>query len=75
MAFVIPEAMGKGTASALYDTLLAKARAENLSRLAVLASVFSRSFLLKRGWKIDEEVMKDYDGFQYHLSSMSLTIG
>ena len=33
MAFVLPAEMGKGTARALYDTLLAKAHAESLPRL------------------------------------------
>jgi putative acetyltransferase len=75
MAFVIPEVMGKGTAGALYDTLLAKARTENLPRLTVLASVFSRGFLIKRGWQVDSEGMQDYDGHSYHLSQMSLPLG
>lgn len=74
MAFVVPEVQGKGTASALYDTLLAKARAENLQRLTVLATVYSRGFLLKRGWTVDAEGMKDYDGFSYLLSDMSLDL-
>ena len=73
MAFVIPEVMGKGTAGALYDALLAKARTEGLTRLTVLASAWSRGFLLKRGWQIDEAGMKEFDGFLYHLSSMSLS--
>lgn len=72
MAFVLPEAMGRGTAGALYDTLLAKARAKGLPRLTVLASVFSRGFLLKRGWRIDAEGLEEIDGFSYHLSRMSL---
>jgi putative acetyltransferase len=75
MAFVIPEVMGNGTAGALYDTLLAKAQAENLNRLTVLASVFSRGFLIKRGWQVDSEGMREYDGHSYHLSRMSLALG
>jgi putative acetyltransferase len=75
MAFVIPEVMGKGTAAALYDTLLQKAQAEGLPRLTVLASVYSRSFLLKRGWVIEGEGMKQLDGQQYHLTDLSLTLG
>lgn len=74
MAFVIPEVMGKGTAAALYDVLLAKAQTERLPRLTVLASAYSRSFLLKRGWQVDREGMQEFDGFLYHLSSMSLTL-
>jgi putative acetyltransferase len=74
MAFVIPEVMGKGTAAALYDTLLARARAEGLARLTVLASPFSRSFLLRRGWRLDREGMREYDGQLYHLSELSLAL-
>jgi putative acetyltransferase len=73
-AFVIPEAMGKGTAAALYDTLLARARAEGLPRLTVLASPFSRSFLLRRGWCLDREGTREYDGQLYHLSELSLVL-
>jgi hypothetical protein len=67
--------MGKGTAAALYDRLIAKARAEKLPRLTVLATIFSRSFLLRRSWQIDGEGMKDYDGLQYHLTDLSLALG
>jgi putative acetyltransferase len=74
MAFVIPEVMGKGTAAALYDALIAKARAEGLPRLTVLASPWSRSFLLKRGWLVDSEGMREFDGQLYHLSDMSLSM-
>ncbi len=73
MAFVIPEVMGTGTASALYEVLLDKARAEGMPRLTVLASAFSRGFLLKRGWRVDSEGMQEYDGYHYHLSRMSLS--
>jgi putative acetyltransferase len=73
MAFVIPEVMGNGTAAALYDALLVKARAEGLLRLTVLASRWSRGFLIKRGWRVDAEGLKEFDGFLYHLSEMSLS--
>jgi putative acetyltransferase len=73
MAFVIPEVMGNGTAAALYDALLAKARAEGLARLTVQASRWSRGFLIKRGWRVDREGMKEYDGCFYQLSEMSLS--
>ncbi len=72
MAFVIPEVMGTGTAGALYDVLIAKARAEGLTRLTVLASPWSRGFLRKRGWQIDAAGMQEFGGFLYDLSRMSL---
>ena len=73
MAFVIPEVMGNGTAAALYDVLLGRARSEGLQRLTVLASPWSRGFLLKRGWRVDAEGLKEFDGFFYQLSDMSLS--
>jgi putative acetyltransferase len=75
MAFVVPEAMGTGTAGALYDMLLAKAQAEGLTRLTVVASEFSRGFLCKRGWQIDREGQEDHHGESYHISHMSLSFG
>jgi putative acetyltransferase len=74
MAFVVPEAMGKGVAGALYDVLLAKARTEGLVRLTVVASVYSRGFLAKRGWQTDSEGPERIDGQTYHLSRMSLAL-
>ena len=74
MAFVIPEVMGKGTAAALYDTLLARARQERLPKMTVVASEFSRQFLLRRGWQIDNAGPEVHDGQIYHLSHMSLTL-
>ncbi len=74
MAFVIPEVMGKGTAVALYDTLLAKARQERLPKLTVVASEFSRQFLRRRGWQIDSAGPEVHDGQTYHLTHMSLTL-
>jgi putative acetyltransferase len=52
MAFVLPEEMGKGTAGALYDALIAQARASGLTRLTVIASQLARRFFQKRGWRI-----------------------
>lgn len=75
MAFVIPEVMGKGTAAALYETLLAKARTEGLTRLTVVASPQSRAFLLRRGWRLDHEGPEVHDGQTFHLSSLSLQLG
>jgi putative acetyltransferase len=74
MAFVIPEVMGNGTAAALYDTLLAKARAEKLARLTVVASAQSRAFLIRRGWRLDREGPEVHDGQTYHLSYLSLQL-
>jgi putative acetyltransferase len=74
MAFVIPEVMGKGTASALYDVLLAKARAEGLGKLTVDASVYSHGFLIKRGWQVDWQGDRIYDGVAFFGYRMSLVL-
>ncbi len=74
MAFVIPEVMGKGTAAALYDALLAKAMHERLPKLTVVASEFSRQFLRRRGWQIDKAGPELHDGQIYHLTHMSLIL-
>lgn len=75
MAFVLPEVMGKGHAAAIYDVLLAHARAAHLRRLTVHASHFSRRFLAKRGWQVDE--IEDYissGGVQFERFIMSLDL-
>ena len=53
MAFVLPEEMGRGTAAALYDALLARARGAGLQRLTVHASHLARPFLERRGWQAE----------------------
>jgi putative acetyltransferase len=74
MAFVLPEARRGGTAAALYDTLQAKARAEGLTRLTVVASEMSQRFLSRRGWTVDHEGPETIDGQTYHLAHMSLDL-
>ena len=53
MAFVIPEVMGNGTAAALYDTVMARARQAGLTHFTVKAAVQSHRFLARRGWHLD----------------------
>jgi putative acetyltransferase len=74
MAFVLPEVMGKGVATALYHTLLAKARSAGLPRLTVDASPYSHGFLRKHGWQVDWEGDRIYDGLAYCGYRMSLTL-
>jgi putative acetyltransferase len=74
MAFVLPEVMGKGVATALYQSLLAKARTAGLSRLTVDASPYSHGFLRKHGWQVDWEGDRIYDGMAYFGYRMSLAL-
>jgi putative acetyltransferase len=74
MAFVLPEVMGKGTADALYDVLIAKAHAEGLPRLTVDASVYSHGFLKKRGWHVTWQGDRVYDGVAFFGYNMALDL-
>ena len=72
MAFVMPEVMGRGTAAALYDTLIARARAESLPRLTVHASHLARRFLDRRGWQVDAAEQHPVGGQTLERFAMSL---
>jgi putative acetyltransferase len=74
MAFVLPDVMGKGVATALYETLLAKARHEGLVRLTVDASPYSHGFLRKHGWQVDWQGDRIYEGMAYCGYHMSLLL-
>ena len=51
LLYIVPDAMGKGVASALHDEMLAIAEAEGMSKLTVEASHLARRFLEKNGWR------------------------
>lgn len=72
MAFVIPEVMGDGTAAALYETLIATAKAEGFGRLTVRAAHQSNRFLARRDWKVDGIERLEDGGEVYELFLMSL---
>jgi putative acetyltransferase len=75
MAFVLPEVMGKGHAGAIYDVLLAHAKAAGIARLTVRASHFSRRFLEKRGWRLDgAEPYTSPAGITHEINLMSLDL-
>jgi putative acetyltransferase len=74
MAFVLPEVMGNGTAAALYDTVLARARAEGLTHFTVRAAVQSHRFLARRGWVFDTMATFTEDGATYTTALLHLDI-
>ena len=74
MAFVIPEVMGDGTALALYDTVMARARAAGLTRFTVRAAHQSHRFLLRRGWTFDRMETFDEDGHVYTVAHLLLDL-
>lgn len=61
MAFVTPEHMRHGVATALHDNLLQSARANGLNRLTTDASHLARRFFERKGWRMiePETVMRD----------------
>lgn len=75
MAFVLPEAMGKGHAGALYEGLLDHARRAGMARLTVHATPYSKSFLMKRGWVLDkvEQILSD-NGVAFLRNYLSLNL-
>lgn len=74
MAFVLPEEMGRGTATAVYATLLARAHDEGLGRLTVIASHLARRFFARRGWRVDRTEDLHADGQVYEVFHMSLDL-
>ena len=74
MAFVLPEVMGNGTAAALYDTLMARARTAGLTRFTVKAAHQSRQFLSRRGWQFDRMETFTEDGETYTAALMHLDL-
>ena len=73
-AFVIPEVMGNGTAAALYDTVMARAKAAGLTRFTVSAAYQSRQFLSRRGWQIDSMATVTRDGIDFTEALMVLDL-
>jgi len=51
LAYVAPETMGRGVASALHDRILAEAQARGLTTLDTEASHLARRFFLRQGWR------------------------
>ena len=52
LAFVLPEAVRSGVASALYAVLEGRARARGLSHLTTEASLLAEPFFARLGWRV-----------------------
>lgn len=74
MAFVIPEAMGDGTAAALYEALMIRAKSAGLTRFTVRAAHQSRRFLSRRGWNFDRMETFTEGGETYTAALMFLEV-
>lgn len=74
MAFVLPEEMGRGTAGALHDALIDRARAAGLARLDTHASHLARRFLARRGWQVEAAETVDRRGQRLDRFRMSIDL-
>ena len=74
MAFVMPEAMGKGVADALYTALIEHAKAESLGTLTLNAGPLARRFFAKQGWQVKYAENHPSNGQVFERFHMSLTI-
>ena len=74
MAFVLPEVMGNGTAAALYDTLMTRAKQAGLTRFTVRAAIQSHRFLARRGWVLDRMATFTEDGEPYATALLTLDL-
>lgn len=52
VAFVLPEAMGKGVAATLYAVLEGRARAAGVTQLTTQASLLAEPFFARQGWVV-----------------------
>ncbi len=73
-AFVIPEVMGNGTAAALYNTVMARAKAAGLTRFTVFAAHQSRQFLTRRDWQVERMATVTRDGVEFTEAQMVLEL-
>ncbi|MBU2983472.1 GNAT family N-acetyltransferase [Lentibacter algarum] len=76
LAFVMPEAQGKGVSSALYAVLESRALAMGFPRLTTHASLMARSFFERQGWQVDhaESVARDNEKLRRFAMSKQLAV-
>jgi putative acetyltransferase len=72
MAFVLPEAKGKGVADALYRALMTRAKQDKIENLTVHASHGARHFFEKHGWQVDHQENHPVNGQTLERFQMSL---
>lgn len=74
LAFVEPNAMGRGVASCLYKAILRKARSLDLSVLTTEASFLAKRFFEKHGWQIIRQQTIERQGIELTNFLMELSI-
>ena len=71
MTFVDPDFGGRGVATALLDAVIVLARARDVRRVTVFASITARPFFERRGFALDEQVEVELDGVRLTTNAMS----
>jgi putative acetyltransferase len=71
MLFCLPEAIGRGAAAQLYDTVERIAMDAGVSRMTAYASLFAEPFFKKRGWKVEKYEVLVRDGADIPRAEMS----
>jgi putative acetyltransferase len=74
MLFCLPEAIGRGFAAALYDTVEKIAVDRGITRMTAHASLLAQPFFARRGWKVEKHEMHVRNGTSLPRAEMSKTI-
>lgn len=74
MLFCLPEAIGRGFASELYDTVEKIAIDRGITRMTAHASLLAQPFFVRRGWKIEKHEMYVRNGIALPRAEMSKSI-
>jgi len=71
MLFCLPEAVGRGIAGRLYETVERLAKERGLHRMTAHASLLAQPFFAKRGWRVEEHEMQVRNGVAIPRAKMS----
>ena len=75
MAFVLPEAMGKGVAGAIYAVLEGRARVQGIPVLTTQASLLAEPFFERHGWQVTRRQEVEMDGVMLNNAWMEKRLG
>jgi putative acetyltransferase len=71
MLFALPEAVGRGAAAQLYDTVERIARELFIPRMTADASRLAEPFFMKRGWRVDKRDVDTRRGVEIPRAKMA----
>ena len=71
MLFCLAEAVGRGAAAMLYDTIEKIARSLGLPKMTAHASLLAEPFFAKRGWKVEKHEPHIRNGIDIPRAEMS----